>query len=67
MVHLELPPASYRTLFDRFGDFVPWTAVAIAVLAALAGLTSTARSRRRPGRRGADAAAEMLTDTRSPG
>ena len=63
----ELPPASYRTLFDRFGDFVPWTAVAIAVLAALAGLTSTARSRRRPSRRGADATAEVLTDTRSPG
>jgi apolipoprotein N-acyltransferase len=67
VVHLDLPPASYRTLFDRFGDYVPWTAVAIAALAALAGLARSARSRRRPSRRAAGTAAEVLTDTRSVG
>ena len=46
VVHLEVPPASYRTFFDRFGDFVPWIAVAITALAALVGLSSGARSRR---------------------
>jgi apolipoprotein N-acyltransferase len=67
VVHLELPPASYRTLFDRFGDFVPWIAVAIAALAALTGLAGIARSRRKPSRGAADAAAEVFTDSRSTG
>jgi apolipoprotein N-acyltransferase len=34
-VRLELPSASARTIYDRLGDYVPWTAVGIAVLAAL--------------------------------
>jgi apolipoprotein N-acyltransferase len=61
VVHLRLPPASYRTLFDRLGDFVPWTAVAIAVLAALAGLTAGTRSRWRAGRPAADAPSIPVT------
>jgi apolipoprotein N-acyltransferase len=67
LVHLELPPAAYQTPFDRIGDLVPWTAVAIAALAALAGLGRGAASRRRA--RGQDKAdsAEILTDTRSSG
>jgi apolipoprotein N-acyltransferase len=31
-VTLALPPEPARTPFDRFGDFVPWTAIAIAAL-----------------------------------
>jgi apolipoprotein N-acyltransferase len=34
-VRLGLPAASARTIYDRLGDYVPWTAVGIAVLAAL--------------------------------
>jgi apolipoprotein N-acyltransferase len=54
LVHLRLPAASARTFYDSFGDFVPWTAVAIAALAAAAGVTAL-RSRRR-GRPLADSA-----------
>jgi apolipoprotein N-acyltransferase len=32
LVHLSLPAASVRTPYDRFGDYVPWTAVAIAAI-----------------------------------
>jgi apolipoprotein N-acyltransferase len=46
LVHLRLPSASARTFYDRFGDYVPWTAVAISVLAAAAGVAAL-RSRRR--------------------
>jgi apolipoprotein N-acyltransferase len=67
VVHLELPPASYRTVFDRFGDFVPWIAAAITALAALAGLSSGTRSRLRALRPAADSAADVLTDSRSSG
>jgi apolipoprotein N-acyltransferase len=50
LVHVGLPPASARTIFDRLGDYVPWTAVGIAALAALAGLARGWRKRRaRPG------------------
>jgi apolipoprotein N-acyltransferase len=38
VVSLSLPPASARTLFDRLGDYVPLTALAILGLAALFGL-----------------------------
>jgi apolipoprotein N-acyltransferase len=63
LVHLELPPATYRTTFDRIGDLVPWTAVAIAALAALAGLGRGVASRRRVrGQRG-ERSTELLTDT----
>jgi apolipoprotein N-acyltransferase len=34
-VRLGLPAASARTIYDRLGDYVPWTAVGIAVVAAL--------------------------------
>jgi apolipoprotein N-acyltransferase len=34
-VRLGLPAASARTIYDRLGDYVPWTAVGIIVLAAL--------------------------------
>jgi apolipoprotein N-acyltransferase len=32
---LGLPPVSARTVYDRLGDYVPWSALAIVVLAAL--------------------------------
>ena len=50
LVHLDLPPAGYKTPFDSVGDLVPWTAVAIAALAALAGLLRAAARRRAQGR-----------------
>ena len=34
-VRLGLPAASTRTVYDRFGDYVPWSALAVVVLAAL--------------------------------
>jgi apolipoprotein N-acyltransferase len=53
VVRLGLPPASARTLYDRLGDYVPWTAVAIAALAAGIALIRAGRigrlaRRRRP-------------------
>jgi apolipoprotein N-acyltransferase len=55
VVRIALPTASSRTLYDRLGDYVPWIAVAIAVLAGAAalgrtGLISTIRLRIRPHR-----------------
>jgi apolipoprotein N-acyltransferase len=38
---LGLPPVSARTLYDQLGDYVPWTAVAIAALAAIIALIRT--------------------------
>ena len=38
LVRLSLPPASARTPYDRLGDYVPWTAIAIIALAAVLGL-----------------------------
>ena len=35
VVRLGLPAASARTVYDRFGDYVPWSALAVVVLAAL--------------------------------
>jgi apolipoprotein N-acyltransferase len=46
VVRLGLPPTSARTLYDRLGDYVPWTAVAIAALAAGIALIRTGRIRR---------------------
>jgi apolipoprotein N-acyltransferase len=34
-VRLGLPAASARTIYDRFGDYVPWSAVGVALLAVL--------------------------------
>ena len=68
LVQLGLPPASARTLYDRLGDYVPWTAVAIAALAALIGIGSgrSARRRTRPLRRRQPGGAAEL-DSRFPG
>ncbi len=46
-VRLGLPAVSARTIYDRWGDYVPWTAVGIVVLATLIML---ANSRGFPGR-----------------
>ncbi len=62
LVRLQLPPASARTPFDRLGDYVPWTAVGIAAVAALFGLTGAAARRRRHD--AAEPSAEVLTDHR---
>jgi apolipoprotein N-acyltransferase len=50
LVRLGLPPVSARTLYDRLGDYVPWTAVAIAALAAAVALLRTGRIRSLTGR-----------------
>jgi apolipoprotein N-acyltransferase len=47
-IRLGLPAASARTIYDRFGDYVPWAALAIVVIAAL---VMFANSRGLPGRR----------------
>ena len=46
-VRLGLPAVSDRTVYDRLGDYVPWSAVGIVVLAAL---VMFANSRGFPGR-----------------
>jgi apolipoprotein N-acyltransferase len=46
-VRLGLPATSARTIYDRFGDYVPWSAVGVALLAAL---VMFANSRGFPGR-----------------
>ncbi len=46
-VRLGLPAAFARTFYDRFGDYVPWSALAVVVLAAL---VMFANSRGFPGR-----------------
>jgi apolipoprotein N-acyltransferase len=48
-VRLGLPAGSDRTLYDQWGDYVPWTAVAIVVLAALIGLVHSRALRKRAG------------------
>ncbi len=47
LAHLQLPPASAKTIYDRLGDYVPWTATGIVLLAAATGLTGKRLSRRR--------------------
>jgi hypothetical protein len=46
---------------------VPWTAVGIAALAALAGLARTGSARRRSRDQGAHGKAGLLADSRLPG
>jgi apolipoprotein N-acyltransferase len=41
VVRIALPSASSRTPYDRLGDYVPWIAVAIAVVAGAAALGRT--------------------------
>jgi len=67
LVHLELPPASARTVYDRLGDYVPWTAVGIAALAALIGVGRGRAARRKSGGSGAGGPAEVLTESRPSG
>jgi apolipoprotein N-acyltransferase len=43
VVRLGLPAATARTLYDQMGDYVPWTATAIALLAAGFALLRTSR------------------------
>jgi apolipoprotein N-acyltransferase len=45
IVRLGLPAASARTPYDRLGDYVPWTAVGIAVLAAAVAAVRSGRCR----------------------
>jgi apolipoprotein N-acyltransferase len=62
VVRLALPSGGARTRYDRLGEYVPFTAVAVSVIAASAGLMRLRRPRlRRPaapmaGERPADAA-----------
>ena len=46
-IRLGLPATSAKTFYDRAGDYVPWTAVAIVILATL---VMFANSRGFPGR-----------------
>ena len=62
LVHLELPPASARTFYDRLGDYVPWLAVAVAAIAA-----AIALMRRRSGRRRRSALAARPRSSATPG
>jgi apolipoprotein N-acyltransferase len=45
-VRLALPPESVKTPFDRLGDYVPWFATAVVVIAAAAALGVQQRSKR---------------------
>ena len=45
VVRLGLPPAGARTPYDQLGDFVPWAATGIVVVAAMAGIVLVRRDR----------------------
>ena len=45
-VPLALPAASAQTPFDRLGDYVPWTALAVVAVAAMFGLARWGHDRR---------------------
>jgi apolipoprotein N-acyltransferase len=45
VVRLGLPPAGARTIYDRLGDYVPWSATGIVVVAAISGLLMVRRGR----------------------
>ena len=45
-VSLSLPAASARTPFDRLGDYVPWTALAVVAVAAMFWLSRWGHNRR---------------------
>ena len=49
VVRLALPSGGARTLYDRLGEYVPLTAVAVSVIAAVYGLIRVRRRRRRGG------------------
>jgi apolipoprotein N-acyltransferase len=50
-VKLSLPATTYRTIYDQLGDYVPWTATGVVVLAGVGGLWRLRG--RRPGKGGA--------------
>src|SRR5579875_3876759 len=69
VVRLRLPAASARTPYDRLGDYVPWTAVGVAALTVLIGL-SRGRGRQRGkggAARGHEAQYEKESGTHVPG
>ena len=45
VVRLGLPPAGARTPYDRLGDYVPWAATGIVVMAGIAGFLLVRRAR----------------------
>ncbi len=45
-VRLRLPSAAARTIYDRLGDYVPWTAAGVAALAAALALIRAVGGRR---------------------
>jgi apolipoprotein N-acyltransferase len=45
-VTLPLPPVSARTPFDRFGDFVPWIAIAVVAIGVLCAINALGLVRR---------------------
>ncbi len=47
VVRLALPSGTARTLYDRLGEYVPFTAVGVSAVAAAYGLIRLRRSRRR--------------------
>jgi apolipoprotein N-acyltransferase len=56
VVRLGVPPASARTIYDRLGDYVAWTALGITALAAVIAMVRSGRAgqiriRRRDGAR----------------
>jgi apolipoprotein N-acyltransferase len=51
-VRLTLPMTSSKTIYDRLGDYVPWTAVGIAVLFGFAPLAGWMRRRSHSGGKG---------------
>ncbi len=48
VVKMALPPASYRTVYDRLGEYVPFTAVGVSLIAAAFGLARLRRNSRAP-------------------
>jgi apolipoprotein N-acyltransferase len=52
-VRLTLPVTSSRTIYDRLGDYVPWTAVGIAVLFGFTPLAGSMRRSHSGGKGGA--------------
>lgn len=64
LVRVQLPSTAARTPYDRFGDYVPWSAVGIAALAALVGLSRAVIARRRGRGTTTEETAEVLSDHR---
>jgi apolipoprotein N-acyltransferase len=44
VVRMGLPPAGARTLYDRLGDYVPWVATGIVLVAAITGFQIVRRA-----------------------